>query len=83
MVDEKILTINLRKRLQKTPKWQRSKRSVKILKQILEKQVKGDIKISSDVNEKIWSRSIKNPHAKLRIRIVELEDKTFRAELAK
>lgn len=83
MADEKILTINLRKELQKIPKWQRSKKSAKILKQILEKQVKGDIKLSRDVNEKIWSRSSKKPPAKLRVRAIELENKTFRVELVK
>jgi large subunit ribosomal protein L31e len=82
MAEEKIITVNLRKELKKVPRWKRAKKAVKILKEILKKQTKTEnLKIDKALNEKIWSRSSKNPPTKLRIKIVKVDDKTSKAEL--
>ena len=82
MVEEKIITVNMRKELTKVPRWVKAKRAVKILGKFLEKQVETEnLKIDKKLNEKIWSKSIKNPPAKLRIKIIKVDDKTYRAEL--
>jgi len=82
MPEEKIITINLRKELTKVPRWIKAKKAVKLIKEILEKQIETEnLKIDKTLNEKVWSRSIKNPPAKLRIKIVKVDDKTSRAEL--
>lgn len=78
---EKIVTINLRKRLIKTPRWKRAKQAAKILRGTLERRTKGEIKLDKTINEKIWSRGIENPPSKLRIKITKVDEKTFKAEL--
>lgn len=81
MVEEKILTINIGKRLIKVPKWKRTGKALRIIRGILEKQTKTKVKIDKNVNEKIWKRGIENPPTKLRIKIVKVDDKTSKAEL--
>jgi large subunit ribosomal protein L31e len=82
MAEEKIITVNLRKELTKVPRWTRAKRASKFLKEILAKQVETEnLKIDKILNEKIWNRSSENPPAKIRIKIVKIDDKTSRAEL--
>ena len=78
MADEKIVTVNLRKKVLKAPRWNRSKRAVKLLKEFLAKQVKVErLLVDNSVNEKIW----KEKPNKLRLKLVKVDDKTFRAEL--
>ena len=47
MAEEKIITINLRKEIKKTPKWKRSKSALKILRERIEKIAKTEVKIDS------------------------------------
>ena len=78
---EKIITINLRKLLVKEPNWKRADAASQILKKILQKRTKANkIKINKGLNEFIWRRGIKNPPAKLRIKLVE-SDKFVTADL--
>jgi len=83
MAEQKIVTINLRKKLVKVPRWKRAKQATKILREILEKQTKGKVKFSKTINEKIWSKGIENPPSKVRIKIVKIDEKNFKAELVK
>jgi large subunit ribosomal protein L31e len=78
MADEKIVTVNLRKEMLKAPRWSRSKRAVKVLREFLAKQTKVEnVLIDKAINEKIWNEK---PN-KLRIKLVKVDDKTFKAEL--
>jgi large subunit ribosomal protein L31e len=82
MVEEKILTINLRKKMIKVAKWRRSKDYVKFLKENLKRNFKTDkIKIDQKLNEKIWKRSIENPPLKIRIKAIKSDDGTVKVEL--
>lgn len=81
-MEEKIITISIRKKTLESTKWRRASNAAKILKSILKKRLKTDVKLSKEVNEKIWSRGIKNPVGKLRVKIVKIDDKTSKAELA-
>jgi len=83
MVEQKIVTINFRKKLVKVPKWKRAKQTTKILREILEKQTKGKVKFDKTINEKIWSKGIENPPSKVRVKIVKVDEKNFKAELVK
>ena len=83
MAEEKIITINLRKELTKVPKWKKAKQAMKILKKNLKKQTKSEVKLDKNINEKIWSRSIENPPTKLRVKIIKVDEKSFKAELIK
>ncbi|MBI4009636.1 MAG: 60S ribosomal protein L31 [Candidatus Aenigmarchaeota archaeon] len=78
---ETILTINLRKQLVKTPKWDRSDAATKILKEILRKKTKAEkVKISKGLNEFIWKFGIKNPPTKVRVKITTT-DKLVTADI--
>jgi ribosomal protein L31E len=82
MAEEKIITLNLRKQVVKIPEWERSSKAVKILRDALQKKTKiKKIKIEKSVNEKIWSRSIKNPVTSLRIKVTKIDDESGKAEL--
>ena len=82
MVEEKILTINLKKKMVKSTRWRRTPDFVKVLRQEMKKELKTDkIKIGKKLNDKIWARSIDKPQVKLRIRTVKLEDGSIRIEL--
>jgi ribosomal protein L31E len=82
MAEEKIITLNLRKQVVKIPAWERSSKAVKILRDALQKKTKiKKIKIEKSVNEKIWSRSIKNPVTSLRIKVTKIDDESGKAEL--
>ena len=83
MVEEKILTINLRKKLVKTKKWKKAKNYLKVLRELLRRKFKTDkIKIDGKLNEKIWGKSIENPPSKLKIKVIKSDDGTIKAELA-
>jgi len=84
MAEEKIITINLRKSMKKTPKWRRAKEGMNILREILKKNSNTEkIKIDKSINERIWSRSIKNPPSRIRLKISKIDDKTSKVELVK
>lgn len=80
-MEEKIITINIRKKLLKTPKWKRASQATRILREALKKRVKTNVKLSKDINEKMWAKGIEKPLSKLRVRIVKVDEKTYRAEL--
>ena len=83
MADEKIITINIRKKLKEAPYWRRSDSASRIIRDILQRHSKKKIKIDKSLNEKIWERSIQHPQTKLKIKIISIDDKTARAELVK
>jgi ribosomal protein L31E len=82
MVEEKYLTLNLRKLLVKKQNWRRSESAVFILKRLLKRHLKTDkIKISTALNNLIWKRGIKNPKTKLKVKVVK-EGEEYKVDLA-
>lgn len=82
MAEEKIITINLRKQVLKTPEWERSKKAARFLREALQKKTKiKKIKIEKSINEKIWSGSAKNPVTSLRIKVTKVDEDNGKAEL--
>lgn len=81
MADEKIITINIRKKLKEAPYWRRSSSAARIVKEMLQKHSKKKVKLDGSINEKIWQRSIQHPQMKLKIKITSIDDKTAKAEL--
>ncbi len=76
IVEERVYSIPLGKawiapRRKITPK------AVRIIKSFVSKHMKVDgdsVKISNDVNEKIWSRGIEKPPRKIRVRVTKNAD---------
>lgn len=83
MPEEKVVTVNLRKKIVKYPRWKRSSRVVRVLKEILEKNIKGEVKLSDELNRKIWERSAQKPPMKIRVKLTKIEEGKFKAELLK
>ena len=82
MADEKILTLNLRKKMLKVAEWKRGKYYSRLLRKMLEKKLKTDkIKIDGKVNEKFWKRGTENPPAKIRVKSVKQDDGVVKIEL--
>jgi large subunit ribosomal protein L31e len=82
MIEEKYLTLNLRKLVVKKQNWRRSEAAVFILKRLLKKHLKTDkIKISQALNNLIWKRGIKRPKTKIRIKAVK-EGEVYKVDLA-
>ena len=80
--EERFYTIPLAKEYMKAPKWKRSKKAVKALREFLSKHMKEDkdyVFISQDLNELIWENGIKNPPRKVRVRVTKSVDGIVRA----
>lgn len=86
IMDEKIYTINIRRAISKVPKWEKSKKSVAVVKNFLKRHMKGDeVKIGKSITEEIWKRGNQNPPKSVRIHAILTEDedkrKIIKAEL--
>jgi large subunit ribosomal protein L31e len=82
MVEEKYLTLNLRKLIVKKQNWRRSEAAILILKRLLKRHLKTyKIKISQNLNNIIWKRGIKKPMAKVKIKAVK-EGEAYKVDLA-
>ncbi len=82
MAEEKILTINLRKKVVEKPMWKRSKELMKIFRTDLKKKFKSDrIKFGKGFNEKIWKSGAENPPKKFRIRLTKKDDGSIEVSL--
>jgi large subunit ribosomal protein L31e len=82
MVEEKYLTLNLRKLLTEKQKWRRSEAAVLILKRLLKRHLKTDkIKISQALNNLIWKKGMKKPKTKIKVKAVK-EGEVYKVDLA-
>jgi len=71
IVEERFYTVPLRKAWIAS-RFERTEKAVRLLKKFLRRHLKTeDFKISRQLNELIWSRGIKNPPPKVRIRVVK------------
>jgi ribosomal protein L31E len=85
-MDERIYTINIRNAIAEVPKWEKSKRGVAVVRNFLERHMKGDeVKIGKSITEEIWKRGNENPPKSIRIHTILTEDedenKIVKAEL--
>eukprot|EP01027_Heterolobosea_sp_BB2_P000521 GEZU01000747.1.p2 GENE.GEZU01000747.1~~GEZU01000747.1.p2 ORF type:complete len:124 (+),score=51.22 GEZU01000747.1:119-490(+) len=64
------VTLNLKKRLFGTGIKKRAPRSVREIKKYVRKEMRtSDVRIDPELNKYLWSRGIKNPPARLRLRM--------------
>ncbi len=79
-VEERIYTIPL-KAVKKAPRWKRSNRAIALIREYLMKHTKSEyIMIDTAINEKVWARGSQKPPSKIRVKVIEEEDR-IRAEL--
>jgi len=75
---EIILTLNIRKHVLKVPRFQRAKKAIKVLRELLKRYTKSEIvKISKSLNEFIWSRGIKKPPVKIKVKILKKDNVAY------
>ncbi|MFZ8855884.1 MAG: hypothetical protein ACO2OX_01660 [Candidatus Nanopusillus sp.] len=72
------IKINIRKWILKTPLKRRAKKAAKVIREIIMKRYKSkNILLSVRLNNYIWSKGIKKPPTKYKLRIIKKEDKIF------
>ncbi len=73
---ESIYTVPFFPKLNKTPRYKRTPRAIRLLKEFIVKHTKADIVvIDNELNEYLWQRGIQKPPRKVKVRaIVEIED---------
>jgi large subunit ribosomal protein L31e len=93
IVTERIYTVPLQKALVRPPK-RRAPRAMQLLKIFVAKHMKMATKVSeeddelpsliitTEVNEKIWSKGIEKPPRKIRVRVTKANDDTVTVYLA-
>jgi len=68
IIEERIYTIPLR-RAWIVPRKERTPKAIKVIRSFIRKHMKTEsIILSSEVNEKIWSRGIEKPPRRIRVR---------------
>ena len=66
--------VPLRRKTRTAPKWRRSKKSVSVLKEFMQKHMKtDDIIVCSELNEYIWNNGAKNPPGKVSVTALRTE----------
>lgn len=71
---ERVYTINLGKVLL-TPNNQRAKRAINMIREFARHHMKTEeIKIEEDLSKKIWSRGIRSPPRKIRVRMTKTDE---------
>ena len=79
---ERTYNVPFRKEFQKVPRWQKSQKAVKALRQFLSKHMKSDnVKIGKSINEEMWKHGIKNPPHHVKVNVTKDDKGEVKAEL--
>ena len=83
IIDERIYTVPLRKAYWTGSRLRRANRSVRILREFVERHMKPEeLLIQPEVNEQIWARGMQKPPRRVRIRATKNADNLVRVYLA-
>ncbi len=75
IIEERVYIVPLYKAFRYKRGLHRAKKAVKFLRSFMERHMKDpNIRISEEVNELIWSRGIRNPPRRIKVRVVRTED---------
>jgi len=81
-VIERTYNVPLRKEFQKVPIWRKTKKAVKALREFLAKHMKSeDVKLSKELNEKVWQNGIRNPPHHVKVTVTKDEKGVVYADL--
>ncbi len=79
---ERTYTIPLRREFLKVPRYRRTEKASRALRQFLAKHMKSEVvKIGQHLNEFLWMHGMKNPPPRVKVNVVRVEDGTVYAEL--
>lgn len=85
MATERTYTVPLRRGFQNAPKYYRTNRAVKTLREFLMRHMKAaeeNVRIGQHLNQLLWQHGIRNPPAKVTITVKKGDDGIVLAELA-
>ncbi len=75
MTEQRMITVNMRRAIEKGPSYKRGKFAIKYLREFIGKHMHAStVKIEHDVNELIFQDGIKNPPIKIKV-ICSKDDK--------
>ena len=75
---ERIYTINLRREFQKAPRYRKSSKSIRAIKEFVKKHMKTkEVSIGKYLNQEVWKNGPKNPPAKVNVKIIKEEEKAI------
>jgi large subunit ribosomal protein L31e len=75
IVEERIYTVPLWIKLRRTHGLKRAKKAAKFLREFVARHMKNpNVKISTEVNEQIWARGIRNPPRRIKVRVVRTSE---------
>jgi len=79
--EERTYVIPLRKEFLKAPKYKRSKKAIKAIREFLTRHLKSnDVRLGKELNLDVWKHGMKNPSSKIKIHAVK-KDNIIRANL--
>ena len=79
---ERTYNIPLRKEFLKVAGWRRTEKAVTAAREFLGKHMKSeDVKLSKDLNEKLWEHGIRNPPHHVKVIVTRDEKGVVRAKL--
>ena len=82
-VMERVYNVPLRKEFQKAPKWRRTKKAVKALREFIVKHTKAEeVKIGKYLNLELWKHGIKNPPHHIKVKAAKDNKGVVLVELA-
>ena len=82
-VMERVYNVPLRKEFQKSPKWRRTKKAVKALREFIVKHTKSEeVKIGKYLNLELWKHGIKNPPHHVKVKATKDNKGVVLVELA-
>ena len=68
VVLERVYVVPLRKEWLKSPKWKRTKKAVKAVKEFAAKHMKAEtVKLGKYINKELWKHGIQNPPHKVKV----------------
>jgi len=78
---ERTYTIPLRRGFWKTPRYKRTNKAVRVLREYLKKHMKvEEVKLGQHLNDFLWQNGIRNPPGKVQVTVTKEKDVAF-AEL--
>lgn len=75
--------VPLRRGFQNTPRYKRTHKAIRVLKEFIVKNMKSDdVKIGKRLNDFMWKHGIKNPPAKVNVVAIKDKDNQVKVELS-
>src|SRR3989338_212949 len=82
VVLERVYNVPLRKKYQRAPRWKRTNRAVKALREFVLRHMKAaEVKIGKYANLELWKQGIRNPPHHIKVECKKDEEGIVKVEL--